>query len=111
MVEYYYTKARGIEFDPFLPRRNFFLVYPTKIITETALMAPPPTEGQKIEYLTHLQYVHSAEAARRARININTAKKIRARVSAFLVECEEASLPTPTIEEQVARKPRLGAKP
>ena len=47
-------------------------------------MAPPPTEGQKIEYLTHLQYVHSAEAARRARININTAKKIRARVSASM---------------------------
>ena len=93
------TKARGIEFDPFLPRRNFFLVYPTKIITETAVMAPPPTEGQKIEYLTHLQYVHSAEAARRAGININTAKKIRARVGAFLIECEEASLPAPIIED------------
>ena len=55
--------------------------------------------------------MHSAEAARRAGININTAKKIRARVGAFLIECEEASLPTPTIEEQVARKPGLGAKP
>ena len=74
-------------------------------------MAPPPTEGQKIKYLTHLQYVHSAEAAWRARININTAKKIRARVGAFLIECEEAGLPTPTIKEQVARKPRSGAKP
>jgi hypothetical protein len=74
-------------------------------------MAPPPTEGQKIEYLTHLQYVHSVEAAQRARININIAKKIRARVGAFLVECEEASLPTPIIKEQVTRKPRLGTKP
>ena len=43
-------------------------------------MAPPPTEGQKIEYLTHLQYVHSAEAARRAGINVNTAKKERGEV-------------------------------
>jgi hypothetical protein len=55
--------------------------------------------------------VHSTEAARRAGININTAKKIRTRVSAFLVECEEAGLPTPTIKEQVARKPGSGAKP
>ena len=74
-------------------------------------MALPPTESQKIKYLTHLQYMHSAEAARQARININTAKKIRARVSAFLVECEEAGLPTPIIEEQVTRKPGSGVKP
>ena len=39
-------------------------------------MAPPPTKGQKIEYLTHLQYVHSAEAAQQAKININTANVI-----------------------------------
>ena len=40
-------------------------------------MALPSTEGQKIEYLTHLQFVHSVEAARRAKINVNTAKKIK----------------------------------
>ena len=39
------------------------------------------------------------------------AKKIKVRVSAFLVECEEASLPTPIIKEQVTRKPILGIKP
>jgi hypothetical protein len=84
-----YTKARGIEFDPYFAR--YFV------------MAPPPTEGQKIEYLTHLQYMHSAEAARRAGININTVKKIKARVGAFLVECEEASLPQAKIRALVAR--------
>ena len=62
-------------------------------------MAPPPTEGQKIEYLAHLQYVHSVEAARRAGINVNIAKKIKARVGAFLVECKEASLPTSIIKD------------
>ena len=55
--------------------------------------------------------MHSTEAAWRAGININTAKKIKARVGAFLVECEEAGLPTPTIKEQVARKLKLGVKP
>ena len=48
------TKARGIEFDPYFAKRDFFSVNPTKTISETALMAPPPTEGQKIKYLTHL---------------------------------------------------------
>ena len=38
-------------------------------------MALPSTEGQNIEYLTHLQYVHSVEAARRAGINVSTAKR------------------------------------
>jgi hypothetical protein len=66
-------------------------------------MAPPPTEGQKIEYLAHLQYMHYAEAARRAGININTVKKIKARVGAFLVECEEAGLPQAKIRALVAR--------
>ena len=55
--------------------------------------------------------MHSAEATWQAGININTAKKIKARVGAFLVKCEEASLPTPIIKEQVTRKPRSGIKP
>jgi hypothetical protein len=41
--------ARGIEFDPYFAevfcQRNFFLANPTKIITKTELMTPPPTEG------------------------------------------------------------------
>ena len=66
-------------------------------------MAPPPTEGQKIEYLTHLQYVHYVEAARRAGINVNTAKKDQ---STRLVECEEAGLPQAKIR---ALAPRMAA--
>ena len=39
------TKARGIEFDLYFAKRDFFSANPTKTISETALMAPPPTEG------------------------------------------------------------------
>jgi len=50
--------------------------------------------------------VHSVEAARRSGINVNTAKKIKARVGAFLIECEEASLPQAKIR---ALAPRMAA--
>ena len=49
-----FTKARGIEFDPCFAKRDIFLANPTKTISKIVLMAPPPTEGQKIKYLAHL---------------------------------------------------------
>ena len=69
------------------------------------------SEAEKVSYLTHLQYVHSAEAARQAGINVNTAKKVKERASAILIAAKEAGLPTPTLKEQVTRKVGTGPKP
>lgn len=74
-------------------------------------MGKHATELQKALFLTHLQYVHQAEAARRAGINPSTAQKIKARAGDLLVQHNNEGLPPPTIEEQVARKVGSGAKP
>ena len=74
-------------------------------------MAPQATVAQKVEYLTHLQYIHPAEAAWRAGINTKTAYHIKERAGALCIEYLEAGLPPPTLEEQVTRKPGSGAKP
>ena len=71
----------------------------------------PPTLAQKIEYLTHLSYVHSAEAVRRTGINISTAKNIKDQAGALCVKHIELGLPPPSLEQQVTRKVGSGAKP
>ena len=67
-------------------------------------------EGQKIAFLTHLQYVHYAEAARRAGLTNMVGKDLKAQAGQRQVEAEEAGLLPPTVEELVARKPGSGVK-
>ena len=73
-------------------------------------MGKHATEGQKIAFITHLQYVHCAEAARQAGLTNTVGKDLKAKAGQRQVEAEEAGLPPPTVEELVARKPRSGAK-
>jgi hypothetical protein len=73
-------------------------------------MGKHATEGQKITFITHLQYVHCAEAARRAGLTNTVGKDLKAQAGQQQVEAEEAGLPPPTVEELVARKPGSGAK-
>jgi len=74
-------------------------------------MAPQTTEIDRAVFLTHLQYVHCAEAVRKAGINSKAVIKIKERASELEVQHAKASLPLPTIQELVARKERSRAKP
>jgi hypothetical protein len=65
----------------------------------------------KAAFLVHLQYVHQAEAARRAGILKQTASDLQKRAEALKADHEAKGLPPPTLEEQVARKEGSGAKP
>ena len=59
---------------------------------------------QKIEFLTHLQYVHQAEAARRTGLPKQTATDLKNRVTELEIKHAELELPPPTIEEKITRK-------
>jgi hypothetical protein len=65
----------------------------------------------KAAFLVHLQYVHQAEAARRAGLKKQTANDLKIHANALKAEHAEKGLPPPTLAEQVARKPGSGAKP
>jgi hypothetical protein len=58
-----------------------------------------------------LQYVHCAEAARRAGLTSSTAFEIKDRAAQVEIEHAKQSLPPPTLREQITRKPGSGAKP
>ena len=74
-------------------------------------MGKHASDIDKAAFLVHLQYVHLAEAARRAGIQKQTATDIKNRAAALEIEHAEQGLPPPTLAEQVARKPGSGAKP
>jgi hypothetical protein len=73
-------------------------------------MGKHATAGEKIAFLTHLQYVHIAEVARQAGIGNTTGKDLAALAGKRQVDAEEAGLPPPTLEELVARNPGTGLK-
>ena|ERR1700722_1205793 len=74
-------------------------------------MGKHATNVQKAAFLVHLQYVHQAEAARRAELPKQTATDLKNRSAKLEILYEEQGLPPPTLDEQVARKPGSGAKP
>jgi hypothetical protein len=74
-------------------------------------MGPHTTDVEKAVFLVHLQYVHLAEAARRAGLPKSTATNIKNRAAEIEIEHTAAGLPPPTIAEQIARKEGSGAKP
>jgi hypothetical protein len=74
-------------------------------------MAPQTTDIEKAVFLTHLQYVYIAEAARRAGLNTKIATNIKNRAAELEIQHAEAGLPPPTIIELVSRKEGSGAKP
>jgi hypothetical protein len=55
-------------------------------------MAPQTTDIEKAVFLTHLQYVHIAEAARRAGLNTKTATNIKNRAAELEIQHAEAGL-------------------
>ena len=71
-------------------------------------MGKHPSDAQKIEFLTHLQYVHQVEAARRAGLPKQTATDLKNRVAELEIKHAELGLPPPTIEEKIARKKGTG---
>ena len=64
-----------------------------------------------IDKAAFLQYVHQAEAARRAGLKKQTASDLKIRAEIPKREHERQGLLPPTLEEQIARKPGSGAKP
>jgi hypothetical protein len=72
-------------------------------------MGKHATQCQKVAFLVHLEYVHCAEAARRAGLTHTTAKDLKKRAGELCVERAEQGLPPPSYEEQVARKEGSGA--
>lgn len=71
-------------------------------------MGKHASDIDKAAFLVHLQYVHQAEAARRAKLTKQTANNIKSRADAIKKEHEEQGLPPPTLEEQIACKPGSG---
>jgi hypothetical protein len=69
-------------------------------------MGKHATEAQKVEILLHCDYVACAKAARKAGLSPSTAKEILKRAGGLCVERAEQGLPSPSLAEQVARKPR-----
>ena len=74
-------------------------------------MGKHPTNTQKIEFLTHCEYVSIRVAAKKAGIAPSTAKDIRARAGVLQAHNAENGLPPPIIDEQIARKVGSGSKP
>ena len=74
-------------------------------------MGKHPSDLQKIEFLTHLQYVSLHKAAQRAGLEYTTAQRLKTRVGELEIEHIEKGLPPPTLEEKIARKKGSGAKP
>ena len=74
-------------------------------------MGKHASDIDKAAFLVHLQYVHQAEAARRAGLLQQTASRVQKRAEALKKQHEADGLPPPTLEEQVTRKEGSGAKP
>jgi hypothetical protein len=74
-------------------------------------MGKHATQAQKIAFLVHLEYVHCAEAARKAGLHSTTAKDLKKRAGELCLEHLEKGLPPPSYEQQIARKPGSGALP
>ena len=72
-------------------------------------MGKHASDIDKAAFLVHLQYVHQAEAARRAGIPKQTACDLQKRAEALKKQHEADGLPPPTLAEQVARKEGSGA--
>jgi hypothetical protein len=74
-------------------------------------MGKHASDIDKVAFLVHLEYVHQAEAARRAGIPKQTATDLKNRAEELTIEHAENGLPLPTLAEKIARKPGSGAKP
>ena len=77
-------------------------------------MGKHATDVDKAVFLTHLLYIHQAEAARRAGLAKSTAIDIKNATADVEIRCAEQGLPPPTIQEQVEQikhKEGSGAKP
>ena len=73
-------------------------------------MGKHASDIDKAAFLVHLQYVHQAEAARRAGLSSSTASDIKFRAGEVQIQNAEQGLPPPTLAEQVARKEGSRAK-
>jgi hypothetical protein len=62
------------------------------------------TQSQKIAFLVHLEYVHCAEAARRANLALTIAQDLKKRADELCIEYLEQGLSSSSYEEQVVRK-------
>ena len=71
-------------------------------------MGKHATNVDKAVFLTHLLYVHQAEAARRAGLAKSTATDIKNAAADFQIRCDEQGLPLPTIQEQVEQLKHKG---
>jgi hypothetical protein len=74
-------------------------------------MGKHASDIDKAAFLVHLQYVHQAEAARRAGLPKQTATDLKNRSAELEILHAEQGLPPPTLQEQIARKKGSGAKP
>ena len=73
-------------------------------------MGKHASDIDKTAFLVHLQYVHQAEAARRAWLPKQTAIDLKNRSAALQIKHAEQGLPSPILAEQIARKSGSGAK-
>ena len=74
-------------------------------------MGKHPSDLQKAEFLTHLQYVSVRKAAERSGLTYSTGQRLKAHVGDLEIIHAEQGLPPPTIAEKVARKEGSRAKP
>jgi hypothetical protein len=73
-------------------------------------MGKHASDIDKAAFLVHLQYVHQAEAARRAGLLKQTATNLKNRSAELEILHAEQGLPSPTLQEQIAQKEGSGAK-
>jgi hypothetical protein len=77
-------------------------------------MGKHASDLDKAVFLTHLYYVHTAKAARRAGLAKSTVTDIKNASAGIQIQHDKEGLPPPTIQEQVEqmrRKEGSGAKP
>ena len=74
-------------------------------------MGKYPSEYQKVEFLTYLNYMTIGKAAKLAGLKYSTTKSFCECVSKLEVEHTKKGLPPPTQEKKVARKSGSGTKP
>ena len=74
-------------------------------------MTPQTSDIDKAVFLTHLQYVSLAEAARKSGIHRKTATNIKNRAAEIEIQLLEAGLSPPTIQEHIIRNKGSGNKP
>ena len=74
-------------------------------------MGKYPSEYQKVEFLTYLNYTTISKAAKLAGLEYSIVKSFRERVGRLEVEHIEKGLPPLMWEEKVARKPGSRTEP